>query len=442
MTPKENRINNLKNFQANKTPHTFPICDLSDFKKVKDSFQFSFDKDESNTNKGVKEFTSFGRITFIRRIGKISFIKVRRGLEDIQLVFKKSDTVDIELQSLLDIFDTITFSGSLGYSSTGEVSVFVTNYDIRQKCLEHPPEKWNGISDKGVIYNQRYLDLLSNTDSVKIFNEQAKIIQKLRDHYSYLLEVDTPVLQSTASGASAKPFETYHAFSKQNMHLRISPELNLKKLMVSNIHEKGVFEIAKTFRNESADSTHNPEFSLMEIYEYSPYSTTEESFDFLLLKISNLLNSFFDRKVVTWSFRDNWNDICKQYPQPANLTMQEHFDETIEDALQREYSTDILVIMHHPVESSPLAKAIDENFSARVEVYLNEMEIINAYVELNDPDVQRKNMEAQGIVDEDYLLALSYGLPETIGIGVGISRLVMASLNLKSIKDVILFPHS
>jgi len=177
---------------------------------------------------------------------------------------------------------------------------------LKNKCLEQLPEKWNGLSDKEIIYKQRYFDLISNIDSVKVFTEKSKILGKLRNYFSYLLEVETPVLHSIASGASAKPFDTYHNFGAKEMHLRISPELHLKRLMVSNIHENGVFEIAKTFRNESSDTSHNPEFSLLESYEYSPSSNTEESFQFLVGTIKEICKIFFDKVIVTWYFKDNW----------------------------------------------------------------------------------------------------------------------------------------
>lgn len=440
---REVRQNNLKNFRAAQTKFNFPDCDIiSSFREVKFGFQNSFSADESNTNQGVKEYCSFGRITFIRRIGKISFVKVRRGKDDIQLVFKKSDTVDIDLQNCLDLGDWITFSGKIGYTSTGEVSVFVKNYDIRQKCLEQLPEKYNGLSDKTVIYNQRYLDLITNTDSVEIFQARSNIIKQVRRYFDDLLEVETSTLQSQASGATAEPFKSYHHASGKDLHLRISPELNLKKLMVGNIHERGVFEIGRSYRNEGLSARHNPEFTMLEAYIFSVSQTVEDGFKEILEYVINFVRTFLgeEKQIVTWSFRDDWTETCNLMP-PGLTTNQNYFDEVIEPYLLDKHKNDILIVSHHRSRESPLAKQLDENHAARVEVYVNGIEIMNAYVEQNDVEAQRAAFEAQGTVDEDYLTALSCGMPQTLGIGIGIDRLVMAVLNLLSIKDVILFPH-
>ena len=441
LTFREIRQNNLDNFRASQTKFDFPECDIiHSFNTIKFGFKNSFNPDENNTNRGVKEFCSFGRITFIRRIGKISFVKVRRGLDDIQLVLKKSDTVDIELQNCLDLGDWVTFSGKIGFSSTGEVSVFVTNYDIRQKCLEQLPEKYNGLSDKAVIYNQRYLDLITNKDSVDIFQQRANIIKKVRRYFDDLLEVETSTLQSQASGAAAEPFKTHHHASGKDLHLRISPELNLKKLMVGNIHDRGVFEIGRSYRNEGLSTRHNFEFTMLEAYIFSVTQTVEEGFAEVLEYVTNFTKVFLgeERQVVTWSFRDDWTETCNLLP-PGNN--ENYFDEVIEPYLLEKHKNDILIVSHHRTSDSPLAKQLDENHAARVEVYVNGIEIMNAYVEQNDPELQRKAFETQGCVDEDYLTALSCGMPQTLGIGIGIDRLVMATLNLLSIKDVILFPH-
>lgn len=439
---RETRLNNLKNFNSSKTDFDFPEFEIKkSLKEVKLDFQKSFSPDETNTNQGVQDFCSFGRITFIRRIGKISFIKVRRGCDDIQLVFKKSETSDIELQNCLDLGDWISFFGKIGYSSTGEVSVFVKNYNIRQKCLEQLPEKYSGISDKTVIYHQRYLDLLTNTDSVNVFQERAKIIKRVRHHFSDLLEVETNTLQAQASGAAAEPFKTHHNAANHELHLRISPELNLKKLMVGNIHDRGVFEIGKSYRNEGLSARHNPEFTMLEAYIYSKTDSVEEGMKEVINYVTDFITAFIpDKEVKTWSFRDDWTETCQQLP-PGLSTPNDYFDQVIEPHLIEKYKDDILIVAHHRASDSPLAKNLDENHAARVEVYVNGIEIMNAYVEQNDPELQRKAFEAQGSVDEDYLNALSCGMPQTLGIGVGIDRLVMAVLGLQSIKDVILFPH-
>lgn len=401
------------------------------FLTVKNSFEYRNNKSELNTNTGIESFSSFGKVVQVRRIGNIAFYKVRRGMNDIQLVFRKSFTKNIEAQKDIHYGDWINFSGKIGYTSTGEVSVFVDEFEITSKCQNQMPEKHSGIS-KESRYHNRHLDLMTDTDSVNVFVERARIIGELRGLFGHLLEVETPALQKQASGAAATPFDTKH-LNSTDLHLRISPELNLKRLMVGNIHENGVFEIGKSFRNEGLSNRHNPEFTMLEAYEYSNSHDNESSYLEMLNKIEQICNYFYGKDIQIWSFK-NWNEEFKNIPQS-----QENFDNNIEPILLERAKDKILIVKDHFANSSPLAKHIGD-YAARCEVYVNGIEVMNAYVEQNDPDEQRKAFEKQGFVDESYIECLKYGLPQTIGIGIGIDRLVMTILNLQTIKDTILFP--
>lgn len=446
----ETRQYNLEQYNKLRTDFHFQDHQArsADFEDTKRVFLKYWGNDPASKNQGNPEsgLISFGRITQIRRIGKIAFFKVRLGIGEIQLVFKKDLTKDWEASLFLDYQDVIDFSGWLGLTSTGEVSVFVEHFAIKRKCLESPPAKWEGVTDKDVIYNSRHVDLLSNIDSAKVFHKRAKLIKEFRNYFDSkgLLEVETNSLQKYASGATAKPFTTYHEVSDNNLNLRISPELNLKKLMVGNISSVGVYEIGKSYRNEGVSSRHNPEFCMLEKYEYSNFPSVEETYLSLIEEIIDVLKSLvkISKDIVIWSFKDDWSKTIQELGIDQKCDIVEVFDSIIENHLIDKYSDKILIVKDHPMKASPLAKELNNSeFAARLEVYINGIEIMNAYVEQDSPERQENAFKSQGYIDENFIQALNYGLPLCTGIGIGIDRLIQVICDLSSIKDVILFPY-
>ena len=397
-----------------------------------------------------------GRVLTIRRMGKAGFAHLLQNGERLQIYVRK-DAVpekDYDLFQLLDLGDIIGAEGYLFRTRTGELSLHVERLDFLAKTLLSMPEKWHGLEDVEIRYRQRYLDLIANPEVRKVFVTRSRIISSLRrqlEERGYL-EVETPMMQPLYGGAAARPFVTHHNTLDVDLFLRIAPELYLKRLVVGGIER--VYEINRNFRNEGISTHHNPEFTMLEFYEaYSDYhgmmdlseqllkQTALDATGSAIVEFQGTLLDFGTVKRV--SMREAVGN-----PELKGLELVEAFERNIEETLIQP-----TIVYDYPIEISPLSKnkSDDPAFVERFEIYAGGMEIANAFTELNDPREQRLRFEMQlkmrqggdeeaHQMDEDYVRALSYGMPPAGGEGIGIDRLTMLLTNSRSIRDVILFP--
>jgi lysyl-tRNA synthetase class 2 len=431
-----------------------------------------------------KEVSAAGRVMRVRSHGKSTFLDIQDAFDSIQLYFNK-DTLsdDYDAVGLLDIGDFIGITGKLMKTRTGEVTILSEKLTVLAKSLHPLPEKWHGLSDREDRYRKRYLDLIANKESAEVFKKRTLIIQEIRNFLSErdFIEVETPILQPQYGGGFAKPFKTYQESLNKDLFLRIAYELYLKRLIVGGMER--VYEIGKDFRNEGVDRSHNPEFTMMELYQaYADYYDMMEIVESLF---DRLLERFVGSKELEYqgtkvSFKDGWErisyygvleektgidfkglsfDEIKNKAKELNVDVEGLYTSgKILDALFSEVVEPTIdkpaFIMDYPKDISPLAKdkRDEEGIVERFEPFLFGMEIGNAYSELNDPIEQRKRFESQlalrekgdletESLDEDFLSAMSYGMPPTGGLGLGIDRIVMILLNQPSIRDVILFPQ-
>ena len=444
-----------------------------------------------------------GRVMTIRPHGKAGFAHLAAGGERLQ-IYVRLDAVgerDFELYKLLDIGDIIGVAGYLFRTKTGELTVHAESLQFLAKALFPLPEKWHGLTDLETRYRQRYLDLMVNEESRKVFERRNRLIRALREFLEGegYLEVETPMMQPLAGGAMARPFITHHNALDLKLFLRIAPELYLKRLTVGGLER--VYEINRNFRNEGISTQHNPEFTMLEFYQaYADYrdmmALTERmlryvaqavlgtvDFDYCGQHISFAefqrftmkeavvkfwpeaagkgpsLEDWADPKAVfkwveaynRWTSSDSGagNDpMALPEGTAPGTALAELFEHVAESHLIQP-----TFILDYPLEVSPLAKQKpeDPNFVERFELYIAGMEVANAFSELNDPTEQRDRFEYQQLlrekgdltahaIDEDYIRALSFGLPPTGGEGIGIDRLAMLLTNSRSIRDVILFP--
>ena len=403
-----------------------------------------------------------GRIQTVRRMGKAGFIHLQQGGERLQIYVKKDalSEKDFALYQLLDIGDIIGCEGYLFRTRTNELSVHVEKLFFLSKTLLPMPEKWHGLEDVETRYRQRYLDMIANPDVQKTFVKRAKIISSLRRQLEErgFVEVETPMMQSLYGGAAARPFITHHNTLDMDLYLRIAPELYLKRLVVGGMDR--VYEINRNFRNEGVSIKHNPEFTMLEFYQaYSDYQGMMDFTCDLLRQVALDANgsTSVEYQGETLDFgnvrRMTMQEAVREYFPGANWEAAGHelvelFENHVEEHLVQPH-----IIYDHPVEISPLAmrKESDPRFTDRFELYVCRMELANAFTELNDPQEQRRRFEQQLAMkaagdeeahqmDEDYIRALSYGMPPAGGEGIGVDRLVMLLTNSKSIRDVILFP--
>jgi lysyl-tRNA synthetase class 2 len=397
-----------------------------------------------------------GRIQTIRRMGKAGFMHLVQSGERIQVYVRKDAVTEnaYQLYEGLDLGDILGVDGYLFRTRTGELSVHAEQLTFLSKILLSMPEKWHGLEDVEIRYRQRYLDLIANPESQKIFYTRAKVVSSLRRQLEArgFVEVETPMMQPLYGGATARPFITHHNTLDMDLYLRIAPELYLKRLIVGGLER--VYEINRNFRNEGVSTQHNPEFTMLEFYQaYTDYRGLME-FSVELLRqtaIDATGSAQVDYQGVTLDF-DNVRRISMRDavgdPSLSGRALVEAFEARIEPTLIQP-----TIIYDYPVEVSPLSKNKPEDpaFVERFEIYAAGMEIGNAYTELNDPQEQRRRFEMQLALkaagdeeahqmDEDYLRAMSYGMPPTGGEGIGVDRLVMILTNSKSIRDVILFP--
>ena len=427
-----------------------------------------------------------GRIMFIRKMGKASFFTIKDKTGTIQIYISINDIGedDYNLFKSADIGDIVGVYGKIMKTKTGEVTIKCLEYTHLVKALRPLPEKFHGLTDKEERYRRRYVDLIMNDESRKVALMRPKIIRCIQNFLDSkgFVEVETPILTTLLTGASARPFTTHHNAQDLDMHLRIALELNLKRLLVGGLER--VYEIGRTFRNEGMDSQHNPEFTMMEVYQaYSDLDgmmdLTENMYKTIAQEVCgktvfNYLGHEIDlagtwkRVSMTDAIKDKTGidfkeiidiDECLRLAEEHGIELEEHekqFGHIVNKFFEK-YVEEMLIeptfLYGHPIEISPLTKKDPEDprFTQRFELFISGHECANAYTELNDPIDQLERFEAQlkekdmgndeaNDIDMDFIEALEYGMPPAGGIGYGIDRLVMLFTEQESIRDVLLFP--
>jgi lysyl-tRNA synthetase class 2 len=397
-----------------------------------------------------------GRISTIRRMGKAGFAHLLQNGERLQIYIRKDAVIekDFALYEKLDLGDIIGVEGYLFRTRTGELSIHAERLYFLAKTLFSMPEKWHGLEDVEIRYRQRYLDLIANPEVRNIFVTRAKIVASMRrqlEAHGYL-EVETPMLQPVYGGAAARPFRTHHNTLDIDLYMRIAPELYLKRLVVGGLER--VYEINRNFRNEGISTRHNPEFTMLEFYQaYTDYLGMMDLSEELLRQAAidatgSAVVEYQGEKIDFGNFRRVSMRDAVGDPNLKGQALVEAFERNIESTLIQP-----TIVFDYPIEVSPLSKnkPDDPDFVERFEIYVAGMEIANAFTELNDPTEQRRRFDMQlslrekgdeeaHQMDEDYVRALSYGMPPTGGEGIGIDRLTMILTNTRSIRDVILFP--
>lgn len=425
----------------------------------------------------AERFRLAGRIVLLRQFGNLFFLTLRDGSGDIQVgLSKKHLPVQWPIVKLLDLGDTIGVDGCLGTTKTAEVTLWADSLTFLAKALRPPPEKWHGLTDVELRYRRRYVDLFSNPEVREVFKARSTIIQAVRTYLTgqSFLEVETPMLQAQYGGAAARPFITHHNALDIDMYLRISPELYLKRLLVGGLPR--VFEINRNFRNEGIDSSHNPEFTMLEVYQaYGDYNDMMKLVEGMFAAAIDALDGEYRRPFGEYvlDYTTPWRraTYAELFAEHAGIPMtdiaavragaaalgiehakmddavvvNEVFEHTVEDKLIQP-----TFVLDYPAPLCPLTrrKSDDPNIALRFEPFIAGMEVGNAYTELNDPDIQEANLRAQlagqeetmAVMDDDFVMALQFGMPPAGGLGVGIDRMVMLLTNSTSIRDVILFP--
>lgn len=427
-----------------------------------------------------------GRIMAIRGHGKAAFFDIQDQTGRLQMYIKKDGVTEetFQLYKLLDIGDIVGIEGQVFRSKKGEISVAVSDLTLLSKSLRPLPEKWHGLKDTDIRYRQRYLDLITNPEVKQTFLLRSKIITTMRRYLDErgFIEVETPVLSPIAGGAAARPFITHHNALDIDLYLRIATELYLKRLIVGGFEK--VYEIGKDFRNEGISIKHNPEFTMMELYQ--AYADYKDMMDLMEDMVAYITKEVLGTTKVNYQGEEidltppwkrmtmveavkHYTDIdfsqVKSDEEARDIARKLHIEDVDDDATKGKILNLIFeekveanlvqptFIYDYPIEISPLAKKIEDNpnFTYRFEAFITGREMANAFSELNDPIDQKErflqqlkereagNEEAHAF-DEDYIIALEHGMPPTGGLGVGIDRLVMLLTDSYSIRDVILFP--
>ena len=420
-----------------------------------------------------------GRIVLLRDIGKLIFITLRDRSGTIQAgLSKKLLGQKWQLAKLLEPGDIIGAAGQLGKTRTGEITIWVAEDGLTflSKCLLQPPEKFHGLADVDQRYRQRYVDLWANPEVMERFKNRSAIVATIREYLTSrgFLEVETPMMQTIAGGAAAKPFVTHHNSLDLDLFLRISPELFLKRLLVGGMER--VFEINRNFRNEGLSRQHNPEFTMLEVYQaYGDYNVmmdlTEQIIGLCVEKYCEGQQVQFGDMTIDFSRpwrRATYAELLAEYggcdiddikavrakakeleldvaDMDDVVVVNEVFEATVEDNLVAP-----TFVIDYPAALCPLTKCKegDARYAERFELYIAGMELANAYTELNDPAVQEENFQIQlrgqeetmATMDRDFITALKYGMPPAGGLGIGIDRLVMVLTGAVTIRDVVLFP--
>lgn len=476
------KLGRLKNKGIDPYPHSYQRTHTTSEAKA------LFEKQEPSfgDNPKSESVSICGRIMSFRSMGKATFIVLKDGHSNIQVLFRKNN-LEQSYDTLkdLDLGDWIGASGPIFRTRTGEITVEVSEWSILSKSLRTLPEKWHGLTDVETRFRQRYLDLISNDEARNLTMLRSQMVIALRRtmHDLGFIEVETPILVPVPAGGTAKPFSTYYNALDRELYLRIATELYLKRLIVGGIEK--VFEIGRVFRNEGLDFYHNPEFTMMESYEaFVNYQTVMEMVETLVsglaLEVIGTYQIEFDGHTIDLSPPWNRLDLRQEIKTKSGIDFYEHptadslrnrmqssnfhvgqqmswsglLDKLISDTVEPSLIQPTF-LLDYPVEMSPLAKktSYDGRLVERFEGFIAGMEICNAFSELNDPIDQKERMEAQELLqnefkhedmdrlDADFLIALEYGMPPTGGLGLGIDRIVMLFSGHRNIKEVILFPQ-
>ncbi len=428
-----------------------------------------------------------GRIVLHRDIGKLVFITVRDATGDLQIGVSKKTVCEASFKQakIADLGDIIVTAGRVGTTKTGEITIWADRLSIACKSLAPPPEKWHGLQDQGLRYRKRYVDLYTNPDAMRTFQMRSRLVKRVRDFLEGpppdlepgYVEVETPMMQTIAGGAAARPFVTEHNALGLSLFLRVAPELYLKRLLVGGMPR--VFEINRNFRNEGIDHSHNPEFTMLELYQaFGDYRSmmdlTEQLIHTVAVEVGGAATLPFREQQIDYSLpfrRAGYHALFEEHngfdpADHAKLTgrageldiahagkdhdvlLNEVWEATVEQHL-----TQPTFVIDYPASLCPLTKrkADTPEIAERFELFIAGMELANAYTELNDPDTQEANFRQQvaGLdadeqtfrtMDDDFLEALRVGMPPAGGLGLGVDRLVMLITGSHSIRDVILFP--
>lgn len=422
---------------------------------------------EDLEEKNITDISVAGRVVLKRVMGNASFATIRDSSGDIQIYVSKN-TVDQDIYEdfkTWDLGDIIGVEGKLFKTRTDELTIEASKVILLTKSIRPMPDKFKGLADIETRYRQRYLDLMSNEESKKVFMDRTKVVESMRSSLKDrdFIEVETPMMHPIPGGAVARPFITNHNALDRDLYLRIAPELYLKRLLVGGFER--VFEINRSFRNEGLSTKHNPEFTMLEYYEaYTSLDRTISFTEDMIKKAAEEVNKSLqlqwgEDSIDVSSFRKaNLSDlVLEENPELTEKSLQEMggknllelFEETVEAKLIQP-----TFVIGYPVEVSPLSRRNNDNpeIADRFELFIGGKEMANGFCELNDPDDQAERFKDQVkakdagdkeamAYDEDYVIALEHGMPPAVGVGIGIDRLVMLITNQTSIRDVLLFPQ-
>ena len=481
----ENRVTKLARIRANGLD-PYPARFHRTFDSATATALFEELEETDPPDERLQNVSLAGRITSMRTMGKAAFLDLQDASGSIQALLRQNNLEDgFDLLKDLDIGDHLGVRGNLIRTRTGQVTIDALELTVTAKGMRPLPEKYHGLRDVETRYRQRYLDLIANQEEVMpVFVLRSKVgrgIRRFLDDRGFL-EVDTPILVPVASGAHAKPFVTHHNALDQQLYLRIATELYLKRLIIGGFDK--VYEIGRVFRNEGIDQDHNPEFTLLESYEaYADYNDIMEMVEQMVSTIAIEVNG--STKVAIGDdvidFAPPWQRVSlrEELEKRSGIDLESYNDDALRqkagevgidtkvlesrgrliDKLLSTFVEPHLIqptfVLDYPEEMSPLAKAKPDSpgYVERFEAFAFGMEIANSYSELNDPKVQRERFEAQAQIqrlyeneevdrqDDDFLIAMEYGMPPTGGLGIGIDRLVMLLVGQSSIRDVLLFPQ-